>query len=100
MADISQPESPYWISFDIDSVDAAQFGSTGTAEYAGLSLDFTKAFFQRFIPRSVGMDLTEVNFELAASPQERTLDENTFRDLLEVVVDSVNRPTNRSAILP
>lgn len=46
------------------------------------------------------MDLTEVNFELASSPQERAIDENTFRDLLEVVVDSVNRPTNRSAILP
>jgi len=57
-------DSKYWISFDIDSVDAAEFRSTGTAEGNGLSLDFTYKFFEKFTPRTVGMDLTEVNFEL------------------------------------
>jgi len=38
-------EDKYWISFDIDSVDAKQFGSTGTAEEGGLSLEFTHKFF-------------------------------------------------------
>lgn len=64
-------ENPYWVSFDIDSVDASEFGSTGTAEFEGLSLDFTKAFMEEFIPRSVGMDFTEVNFELAKDDEQR-----------------------------
>lgn len=57
----------YWVSFDIDSVDQSEFGSTGTAESNGLTLDFCHEFFKRFLPKSHGMDLTEVNFDLAKS---------------------------------
>lgn len=56
--------SKYWISFDIDSLDASAFRSTGTAEGGGLSLDFLMKLFQNYVPRSIGMDLSEVNFEL------------------------------------
>jgi arginase family enzyme len=65
----------YWISFDIDSVDQAEFGSTGTAESSGLTLDFTHKFFQRFLPKSHGMDLTEVNFDLASSSSQLHTDQ-------------------------
>jgi len=72
-------DSRYWVSFDIDGVDAGEFQSTGTAEDQGLSLDFIQSFFSRFAGNSVGMDFTEVNFELAPSAQTRLNDECTFR---------------------
>jgi len=57
-------DSKYWISFDIDGVDGEQFQSTGTAEGNGISLEFAYKLFERFTPRTIGMDFTEVNFEL------------------------------------
>ena len=44
-------------------------------------------------PKTVGMDFTEVNFELASSAQERLKDEETFRFLLELICHSINSPT-------
>jgi hypothetical protein len=41
-------------------------------------------------PKTVGMDFTEVNFELASSAQERINDEQTFRHLLELICHSIN----------
>lgn len=67
-------QSKYWISFDIDSLDAMAFKSTGTAEGGGLSLDFVMELFEEYAPRSIGMDLSEVNFELT-SGQARQTDE-------------------------
>jgi arginase len=59
-------KSKYWISFDIDSLDASAFRSTGTAEGGGLSLEFLMKLFQAYVPKSIGMDLSEVNFELTS----------------------------------
>lgn len=84
-------DSKYWISFDIDGVDGNQFRSTGTVEGNGLTLDSTYKFFERFTPRSIGMDLTEVNFELTEG-QTRRNDEQTFRELFEFITHSVNTP--------
>lgn len=53
---------PYWISFDIDSIDQAEFKSTGTPESVGITVQFMLKFFETFLPESVGMDFTEVNF--------------------------------------
>ena len=58
-------KEPYWISFDIDSVDYQDFKSTGTPYDFGIKLDFVHKFFETFIPESVGMDFTEVNFLLS-----------------------------------
>lgn len=58
-------KKPYWLSFDIDGVDCAQFPSTGTPEGDGISLEFMMKFFETFLPEAVGMDLTEVNFLLS-----------------------------------
>ena len=57
-------KTPYWISFDIDGIDMRDFASTGTPEGRGITVDFMLKFFDIFVPESVGMDLTEVNFLL------------------------------------
>lgn len=82
----------YWVSFDIDAVDAQEFRATGTAEEDGLTLDFVESFFSRMAKRTVGMDFTEVNFELSPSAFSRTTDEQTFRQLFELICHSVNEP--------
>lgn len=84
-------KEPYWISFDIDGVDYQQFASTGTPENLGIPLDFMMSFFETFIPESVGMDFSEVNFLL--SPDEKTTerDKQTIRSMIEKITDVVHR---------
>ena len=55
-------EPKYWISFDIDGIDSAEFKSTGTDEGDGIKFAFAYKLLSRFIPRAKGMDLTEINF--------------------------------------
>lgn len=88
---LAQEKRNYWISFDIDSVDANEFRSTGTAEGNGVSLEFAHKFFEKFVPKTIGMDLTEVNFELSSERQRRN-DEQTFRELFELICHQVNVP--------
>ena len=64
----------YWVSFDIDGVDAKCFRSTGTAEEEGISLEFIESFFEKFAHKTVGMDFTEVNFELAPTQLDKMVD--------------------------
>lgn len=97
-----KPEkTKYWISFDIDGVDSSEFQSTGTDEGNGLSLDFTYSLFERMIPQTVGMDFTEVNFELTEGAT-RAKDQDTFRDIFEFICHQVNQPVfdDRSLRLP
>lgn len=82
-------KSPYWISFDIDGVDKREFASTGTPEEQGLSLDFIKKFFEVFLPESVGMDFTEVNF-LQSDEEQAEIDMLTVRLLIEKIVQTVH----------
>jgi len=82
-------KKPYWISFDIDGVDYQQFASTGTPENVGIPLDFMMSFFDTFIPESVGMDLTEVNF-LLSSGETTERDKRTIRTLIEKITDVVH----------
>ena len=82
-------KEPYWISFDIDGVDYQQFASTGTPENLGIPLDFMMTFFETFIPESVGMDLSEVNFRLS-SGETTERDKRTVRRLIEKITDVVH----------
>jgi arginase family enzyme len=75
----------YWISFDIDGIDNAEFKSTGTDEGAGLSFDFVYRLLKHFIPRAEGMDLTEINFQLTEG-EVREKDEQTIKELFEFIV--------------
>ena len=52
----------YWISMDFSSLAAQEFRSTLNNETRGISVEFLMDFYKEFIPKSVGMDLTEVNF--------------------------------------
>lgn len=40
----------YWISFDIDGLDPAEFYSTGTAENGGMKLEFVYALIEKMMP--------------------------------------------------
>ena len=57
-------DDQFWFSFDIDGLDGSEFKSTGTIEGNGVSLDFAAELFKQYMPRTIGMDFTEVNFEL------------------------------------
>jgi arginase len=80
----------YWLSFDIDSVDASEFRSTGTAEDKGITRDFVKSFFDRMVSHSIGLDFSEVNFDLCEG-EILAADEEAFREIFEVIVTSVNK---------
>lgn len=96
-----QRSNKLWISFDIDGVDASEFLSTGTAEGNGLSIAFMESFFSTFSKRSIGMDFTEVNFELAPSDQMRQTDMETFRHLFELICHEVNQaPEDPHNLIP
>ena len=82
-------KEPFWISFDIDGVDYQQFASTGTPENVGIPIDFMMSFFETFIPESVGMDLTEVNF-LLSSGETTERDKRTVRKLIEKITEVVH----------
>jgi len=58
----SSESTKYWISMDACSLSSQDFKSTLNNEIEGLSVEFLMKFYQEFIPKSVGMDLTEVNF--------------------------------------
>ena len=45
---------------------------------------------RRFLPRSIGMDFTEVNFALAKNEHMLRTDQQTFREIIELIVDCVN----------
>lgn len=83
-------KEPYWISFDIDGVDYQQFASTGTPENLGIPIDFMLSFFETFIPESVGMDFSEVNFLLSTGDTTER-DKQTIRQLIEKITDVVHR---------
>ena len=84
-------KTKYWVSFDIDGVDSAEFKSTGTDEGNGITIAFMEKLFERYLPKSVGMDFTEVNFELTQG-SVREKDEQTFREMFEFIVHAVNQP--------
>lgn len=56
-----------------------------------MSLEFATKLFENYIPRTIGMDLTEVNFDLTAGGARAT-DEQTFRELFELICHQVNQP--------
>jgi arginase family enzyme len=86
-------KEPYWISFDIDGVDKSEFGSTGTPEGQGISLSFIMKFLEAFLPESVGMDFTEVNF-LQSDEDQAEIDMLTVRLIFEKIVQSVHHRQN------
>lgn len=46
---------------------------------------------KQFGSHSIGMDLSDVNFEVTKDSSCRHADEQTFRELFELILDSINR---------
>ena len=53
-------------------------------------MEFVMKVLQKFTNRSLGVDLSEINFE-KCDGQTRTNDEQTFREIIETIYDSVNQ---------
>ena len=85
------PSGKYWISFNANSLNSVEFKSTSTQQSDGLSVEFMMSFIEHFVPKSIGMDLSEVNFEMTQGVARHN-DQQTFRELLEQICDQVNRP--------
>ena len=56
----------------------------------GVTLEFLGEFMKQFAPNSVGMDLSDVNFEVTTERSQRHADEQTFRELFELTLESIN----------
>lgn len=82
-------KEPYWISFDIDSIDQNEFKSTGTPESLGITIKFMLQFFETFLPEAVGMDFTEVNF-LMTEGEQTEKDKATVRMIFDKITDVVH----------
>jgi hypothetical protein len=86
------PLGKYWISFNANSLNSVEFKSSSSIQKSdGLSVEFMMNFFEHFVPKSLGMDLSEVNFEMTQG-MARHNDQQTFRELLEQVCHHVNKP--------
>ena len=86
-----QDPQKFWVSLDSSSLSSRDFKSSPFNDENGLSLDFVMSLLEDFIPKSIGMDLSEVNFEMT-SGTARHNDQQTVRELLELVVHLVNQP--------
>ena len=71
----------FWISCNMNALSSIEFRSktrTGNelCEYEdGVSLEFLGDFMKHFAGNSVGMDLSDVNFEVTAESSQRHADE-------------------------
>lgn len=86
----------YWISCNMNALDSTEFKSKTRSyntpkENDGITLDFLGEFMEHFAPHSIGMDLSDVNFEVANDSSCRHADEQTFRELFERILHSVNQ---------
>ena len=56
-----------------------------------MTLDFLGEFMRYFANQSMGMDLSDVNFEVNSDAKSRHVDEQTFREIFELILDSINK---------
>ena len=96
----------------MNALDSTEFKSktrsynTYSQENDGVTLEFLSEFMNQFASQSIGMDLSDVNFEVTKENSCRHADEQTFRELFELILDSINRdqqylyPTSMDDTLP
>lgn len=88
---------PFWISLNADVMKPSEFKSnsrdaSNTDE--GVRLSFISHFLKRFGSHATGMDLAEVNFYSTQSGW-RHADQQTFRELIELVLHEVNQTDHK-----
>ena len=91
-----QMKIDYWISCNMNALDSIEFRSKtrsgpGLKNDDGVSLEFLGEFMKEFANQSVGMDLSDVNFEVTSESSQKHADEQTFREFFELILDSINR---------
>lgn len=92
----SSAHRDFWISCNMNALDSLEFKSktrsvNNLQENDGVTLAFMAEFMKHFAPQSIGMDLSDVNFQVAAGRSTRHADEQTFRELFELIIDSINK---------
>lgn len=80
----------------MNALDSIEFRSKtrsgpGLKDDDGVSLEFLGEFMKEFANQSVGMDLSDVNFEVTSESSQKHADEQTFREFFELILDSINR---------
>lgn len=80
----------------MNALDSLEFKSKTRSyktykENDGVTLAFLSEFMNHFAGQSIGMDLTDVNFEVTRESTSKHADEQTFRELFELILDSINR---------
>lgn len=86
---------PFWISLNSNVFKPTEFRSNSRdinkdeAYDEGISLNFVHQFISRFGSHATGLDLSEVNFS-AADGAWRHADQQTFRELIELILHQVN----------
>lgn len=65
--DYSQSSNQYWLSFNVNAMDPAEFMSKSNKAANclsgdGLSKEFMIQFLQNYAPQSIGMDLLSIDF--------------------------------------
>lgn len=83
----------------MNALDFSEFKSktrshTDLKEGDGITLAFLEKFMKYFANQSIGLDLSDVNFLVANEGQQRHADEQTFRELFELILDSINQERN------
>lgn len=60
-------------------------------ENDGVTMEFLNEFMSEFANQSIGMDLSDVNFQVTKDNACRHADSQTFRELFELILDSINK---------
>ena len=94
----------FWISCNMNALDSIEFRSKTRSgldlmEDDGVSLEFLGEFMKKFANHSIGMDLSDVNFEVTSEKSQRHADEQTFREFFELILESINRPEKRHPLI-
>ena len=90
----------FWISCNMNALDSMEFRSKTRRSLVsggndGVTLDFLTEFIRKFTRHSIGMDLSDVNFVGTKETSQRHADEQTFRELFEIILESVNGSEHR-----
>jgi len=86
-------QNKFWISLNMNSLDSNEFMSrTRQVEQSrmkGVSVEFLENFIQNFGTKTIGMDISSINFE--ADNSSRNKDEKIFQGLFEMLIDEINK---------
>jgi len=100
-----KPERDFWISCNMNAIDSAEFKSKtrndrSLRENDGVTVEFLGEFMKHFGCQSIGMDLSDVNFQITKDSSSRHADEQTFRELFEMIIHSINNEQHNDLFIP